>query len=80
MAIESSNLSFTAGANGYMLLYKGKPIGGSGVVRREKPLHWRHARGNVILFSDSAKREIASIIEGNGSKRYLDAIAEIDKN
>jgi hypothetical protein len=77
--IERKNLSYTYDADGYMLTYKGRPIGGAGVkLPREKPLHWKHARANRHDNQQSAEREIAALIAGNGQGRFLEVITRID--
>jgi hypothetical protein len=72
-------MTYTADANGYMIFYDGKPIGGAGVkLPREKPLHWKHARQNVIDNGESARLDIRELQAGRGQKRFRDAIAAID--
>jgi hypothetical protein len=73
--MDRKDFTYEANANGYMLFYKGKPIGGAGVkLPRENPLHWKHARRNVQEFTGNAGSEIELILEGRGQKRFIDAI------
>ena len=71
--------TYTADANGYMLFYKGQPLGGVGVkLPRSKPLHWKHARANAKENNEQAKREIAELESGAGQSRYRNVINGID--
>jgi hypothetical protein len=70
--------TFKSDAYGYMLYYKGQPIGGAGTLER-KPKHWRHRQADVKMHADSARREIAQLEAGYGQKRLRDAVNAIDR-
>lgn len=76
-AFDPTQLAFTADAWGYLLTYRGQPIGGAGLARRD-PMHWRHARANREEFASDARRDIEHLKRGTGQPRYLDAIRQID--
>ncbi len=79
LPFDSEQLSYTANCNGYMLTYRGKPLGGAGVMLpREKPLHWRHARANVKEFGEQARMSIEELKTGRGESRFLAVIAKIE--
>ena len=70
-------LGWTANHNGYMLLYKGNPIGGAGVkLLRENRLHSKNK--DARAFIEMAKYELHQLRTGHGAARYLGAIQEID--
>lgn len=74
-----SDLTYTANANGYMLYYKGKPIGGAGVVLpRDRPLRGNQARNNMCNFAEDARMEIHALDAGRGQQRFRDAMLRID--
>lgn len=73
------DLTFTSDAYGYMLFYKGKPIGGAGTLHRHTK-HWQHLRKDVQMFADNARREIAALKAGRGQERFLRVMDQIDKN
>ena len=61
----------------YYLTYKGKRIGGAGVIGKPKQ-HWRHARANVKDNGEHARREIDSLLIGKGRSDMIRVIGEID--
>lgn len=71
-------LSFKSDAYGYMLSYRGRPIGGAGSARRGRK-HWRHVRADRAMFADDARREIAALKAGAGQPRMRAVIEEIDR-
>lgn len=78
--LDFSQLSFTYNADGYMLTYRGKNIGGVGVkLPREKPLHWRHRKANIAQFKEDAEREITYLRTGQGQSRFLTAMQKIEE-
>lgn len=80
MGYTKADFTYQYNADGAMIYYKGKPIGGFGVILpRLKPLHWRHARANCKDNKESCERSINDIISGRGERRYLDAISKIEK-
>lgn len=76
-AFDPSQLSFTAAAWGYMLTYRGQPIGGAGLANRDR-MHWRHAQANREMFAADARRDIERLKGGAGFPRYLEVIRKID--
>ena len=75
MKISPEHLTYTSNADGYMLSYKGTPIGGVGVkLPRERPLRGNQAENNRIMFSSDARREIRDLINGHGQQRFITAI------
>ena len=75
--MKPEDLLYQCNVKGYMLYYKGKPIGGAGIVEScyEKK---KYPRSNVKLFRECAERDKAKILAGIGSKMYLDNIKKID--
>ena len=69
-AFDPSQLSFTADAWGYMLTYRGQPIGGAGLAHRDR-MHWRRARANREMFAADARRDIESLKLGAGGPGLL---------
>lgn len=77
MQFDPTQLAFTADACGYMLIYRGQPIGGAGLANRDR-MHWRRAQANREMFAADARRDIERLKRGTGQPRYLDAIRQID--
>jgi hypothetical protein len=74
------DFTYTCNADGYMIQYKGHNLGGAGVaLPRSKPLHWRHARQNIIEFKEAAEREINSILHDCGQTRFTNIIERFKK-
>ena len=73
--INEKDLHYEYSSRGYMLYYKGEPIGGAGISKRA-----RGHRGNVNMFRDLAKAEKQAILSGRGSKYMLANIKEIDEH
>jgi hypothetical protein len=76
MKLDRSEFTFTSDAYGYMIYYRGKPLGGAGTKERNKK-HWRHARADRKMFHDDAEREINSLVTGSGQARFLTVIRQI---
>lgn len=64
---------------GYMIFYKGNPIGGAGTLPSSKPKHWRHKRADVKMYTEQSDREIEQLVQGNGQQRFVDVINKINK-
>ena len=83
--MDVKELSYNSNSLGFMLHYRGKPIGGAqadGTVSHTSDgsiRHWKHRRANMNLHSQSAQRELDHIIDGSGDKRYIDAIKRIEE-
>lgn len=71
--INANDISYSYNTKGYMLYYKGKPIGGAGIDKNVKG-----CRSNLRLFKEQAEFDKRAIINGYAN-RYLDVIADIDK-
>lgn len=70
--------SFTASPYGYMLAYKGQNIGGAAALDRGRKSAATAAE-DLAAFTAVATREVAALKSGEGSKRYWDGIARIDR-
>ncbi len=70
--INPNAITYTYGQQGYMLYYKGFPIGGAG-TNNEKA-HY----SNRKLYQEQAEIEKQRLLNGLGNKFMLDAIREID--
>lgn len=66
-------LYYEYNTKGYMLYYRGKPIGGGGIDKYAKG-----CRANLSLFRTYAEVDKREILSGRGQKRYLDLIEKID--
>lgn len=74
MTVAASDLHYEYNTRGYMLYYKGKPIGGAGIGPEAKG-----CGANLKLFRECADREKKNIIDGYGERRYYDAMRKIDE-
>lgn len=72
----TEHLSFTYDPTGYMLTYKGKPIGGAGT--KAPSTHWRHRRADLKMYREAAQRELSHLAAGRGQARFLKAIDIIE--
>ena len=68
-----SDISYSYDTRGYMMMYKGKPIGGAGISREAKA-----SRANLKLFRQSADATKREILSGRISEPMKRAIAKID--
>ena len=71
--VNANDISYSYNTKGYMFYYKGKPIGGAGIDKNAKG-----CQSNLKLFKEQAELDKRAILNGY-AKRYLDAIADIDK-
>lgn len=71
--VNANDISYSYNTKGYMFYYKGKPIGGAGIDKNTKG-----CQSNLKLFKEQAELDKRAILNGY-AKRYLDAIADIDK-
>ncbi len=60
---------------GYQITYKGKNIGGAGVIKREVK---RRNPSNLKLYKEQGAADIQKILDGKGERRFYDAIKKID--
>jgi hypothetical protein len=73
------DFTFNASSTGYMILYKGKPIGGASSLPSSKKKHWRHAQADVKMHTETAKLTIRLLLAGEGYKFMTDAMKVIDR-
>jgi hypothetical protein len=79
MGLNKEDFTYTSDVNSYMIYYRGKPIGGAGVLLpRAKPLHWEHTRANITFFRDQAELSISNILSGNMSHYAQKTIEEVN--
>ena len=76
MKIESKDITFNYDRYGYMLFYKGLPIGGAGAKGKPK-MHWQHARQNVADNHNYAESAKQGLLNGNGHPHMIDNIKKI---
>jgi len=72
------DFSFKADSNGYMIFYKGKPIGGAQAQRTAKRRPWQHKVADVKMHTETAKLTIRCLLAGDGYKFMTDAIKAIE--
>lgn len=70
-----SDFGYEANAEGYQLLYRGKKIGGAGIVGKYKG---RKRQEQTLEYVNSAKRDISLIVSGKCPKHYEGAINRIN--
>lgn len=78
MKYNKDDFSYTYSANGYMITYKGKNIGGASIMGKSK------SRGkarslDMQMYQESAQRDILGILNGNMATHIKTAIENIDK-
>lgn len=71
--ISASDIHYEYNTRGYMMYYKGKPIGGAGIGKEAKG-----CRANLKLFRDYAESTKRSILNGHIDAYMRDAIEKID--
>ena len=71
--MKTEDISYCYNTKGYMMYYKGKPIGGAGIDKSAKG-----CRANLKLFRKLAEMDKQNLLAGHGSKMYLDYIKKID--
>ena len=71
--MKPEDIGYRYDTKGYMMYYKGKPIGGAGIGKFAKG-----CRSNLKLFRECAERDRQGLLAGCGSKMYLDNIKKID--
>lgn len=67
---RAEDFGYTANAEGYMLTYKGKPIGGASIMGKSKA-RGKAKQQQVRDYIDSANREIQSIVNTGHAAVYL---------
>lgn len=73
MRFKREDFHYSYDTRGYMIYYKGRPIGGAGIDKSAKG-----CRSNLKLFRDCADSEVNSICAGYVSQYMLDEIKKID--
>ena len=74
MAINPDDVYYTYSTRGYMMYYKGKPIGGAGIAKSAKG-----CRSNLKLFKDLAESTKQRICSGFVDAYMKEQIEKIDK-
>lgn len=74
--MKREDLSADVSMTGYMLRYRGQPIGGAGTLKKSK--NWQNQRADLKMYRENAEREIEHLVAGNGQARFLDAIKKIE--
>lgn len=75
--IKESDIHYEYNSFGYMMFYKGKPIGGAGVSKSCYSKK-RASRSNTKLFRDYAEATKRQILNGHIDKYMLDEIKKIE--
>ncbi len=75
--MKIKDFDYIANRYGYMIKYKGKNIGGAGVLGKPK-MHCKHAKQNIIDNIEYAKNEIDKLISGSGQERFINVIQTIN--
>ena len=71
--INPDDIHYEYDSRGYMMFYKGNPIGGAGIGKEAKG-----CRSNVELFHECAKRTKERICAGYIDRYMLEVIERID--
>ncbi|MEE1302265.1 MAG: hypothetical protein UHD64_05715 [Bacteroidales bacterium] len=74
MTINPSDIHYSYDTRGYMMYYKGKPIGGAGLGKGVSG-----CRANLKLFKEQAEIEKRRILKGFISEYMLKEIRKIDE-
>ena len=72
-AIAESDIHYEYNTRGYMLYYKGKPIGGASIDRNAKG-----CRANLKLFRECAESTKRQILAGHIDTYMTEAMEKID--
>lgn len=72
--MNANDLSYSYDTKGYMMYYKGKPIGGAGIDKYAKG-----CKANLKLFKEQAELTKKRLLNGHGDKYMRDNILAIDK-
>lgn len=68
------DIHYEYNTRGYMMYYKGEPIGGAGIDKSAKG-----SRGNLKLFKDAAEATKRSLLAGGGSSLMKSEIVNIER-
>jgi hypothetical protein len=75
--MKREDFSVSADKGGYMLYYKGKPIGGAGTLSNGANIRGKAVQIQIRDYREQGKMEIACILAGVAG-RYEDIIKKID--
>lgn len=82
MIVAPEHLTADIASDGYMLRYKGQPIGGVGTILHQRTpnpkRHWTYERADRQMYAAASKREIDKLVKGTGMPRFIEAIRDID--
>lgn len=71
------HFSYTVSSTGYMIQFKGKNIGGAGIIGKYKG-RGRAKQVQIQSYKEQAERDIDELCNGRGQKRYRDILNSID--
>lgn len=78
-AFDPAQFSHTSSSDGYMLYYRGKPLGGASVQLPRIHRRVAHSiRKDAAMFSENAQRQISELKSGAGEARFWTCIHEIE--
>ena len=73
-APRAEDISYSYDTRGYMMYYKGQPIGGGGIANDAKG-----CRSNLSLFRHYGEVTKKELVRGGGSQYMKDCILKIDQ-
>jgi len=76
--INPEDITYDSDSTGYMMYYKGKPIGGAGSLPSDKKKHWRNVSKDVSMYGGMAETMRQNILNDNMGRGMREAIEEID--
>jgi hypothetical protein len=78
MELEKKDFTYTNNKGGYMIHYKGKPIGGAGTLTKGSNLRGRAAVKQSHDYAEMARYDIDRLVSGNGNDYYKEVINKIN--
>jgi hypothetical protein len=75
--MERKDFTAEVTAQGYRILYKGKPLGGASILGKYKG---RKRAEQVQEYSETAQQEIDALVSGGGQARFKAVIRAIDND
>ena len=73
--MDRKNFSYTCNAEGYMIQYKGKNIGGTGIIGKYKG---RNKTRQINDYKQQAEKTIDELCNNRGYQYMVNKIQEID--
>jgi len=73
-----SDFNYTYNARGYIILYKGKPIGGAGILPSARGPRGRAVQKQLDDYQRQAEARIRNLLTGNTGRLMGEAIRKID--